>query len=43
MAEMGARGREFARESLLLTRQLREYLTLFLAIRHGGTGRYVPV
>ncbi len=33
IGEMGAVGREFVRENFLLTRHLREYLTLFLTIR----------
>ncbi|MGB6410769.1 MAG: glycosyltransferase, partial [Candidatus Deferrimicrobiaceae bacterium] len=33
ISEMGAVAREFVRENFLLTRHLREYLTLFLAIR----------
>ena len=33
--EMGERGREFVRENFLLTRNLRDYLTLILAIRSG--------
>lgn len=37
--EMGGRGREFVRENFLLTRQLREYLTLTVALLHGGEDR----
>jgi trehalose synthase len=34
--EMGRKGREFVRENFLLTRHLREYLTLMLAILHAA-------
>jgi trehalose synthase len=37
--EMGAKAREFVRESFLLTRHLREYLTLMLALRYGSEER----
>lgn len=37
--EMGVKGREFVRENYLLTRQLREYLTVLLALRHAGEDR----
>lgn len=40
---MGRTGREFARENLLLTRHLREYLTLLLAVRRGGDEHYLEV
>lgn len=36
---IGAKAREFVRENFLLTRQLREYLTLVLALLHGGEDR----
>lgn len=39
MAEMGAKAREFVRENFLLTRQLREYLTLVVALLHGAEDR----
>jgi trehalose synthase len=35
MREMGEKGREFVRENFLLTRQLREYLTLMHSLRKG--------
>lgn len=35
MAEMGAKGRQFVRENFLLTRHLREYLTLIVGLLHG--------
>lgn len=35
MASMGEKGREFVRENFLLTRHLREYLTLMLALEKG--------
>ncbi len=41
MRKMGETAREFARENLLLTRHLREYLTLFLAVRRGGVEHYI--
>jgi trehalose synthase len=37
--EMGTKGREFVRENFLLTRHLREYLTLMLAILHAAEER----
>lgn len=37
--EIGARAREFARRSFLVTRQLREYLTLMVAMRDGSGER----
>jgi trehalose synthase len=39
MAAMGEKGRRFVRENFLLTRHLREYLTLMLALGHGSQGR----
>ncbi|RJP23480.1 MAG: glycosyltransferase [Deltaproteobacteria bacterium] len=41
--EMGDVAREFVRDNFLLTRHLREYLTLFLAIRSGKEGRILQV
>lgn len=41
--EMGAVGREFVREHFLLTRHLREYLTLFLAMRRKADVRMLEV
>ncbi len=35
MRRMGEKGREFVRENFLLTRHLREYLTLMLGLREG--------
>jgi len=43
MGKMGQTGRDFARENLLLTRHLREYLTLLLAVRRGGSEHYLEV
>jgi trehalose synthase len=37
--EMGQKAREFVRENFLVTRQLREYLTLMVAIIHGCQDR----
>jgi trehalose synthase len=37
--EIGTKAREFVRENFLLTRQLREYLTLVVALLHGGEDR----
>lgn len=37
--EMGEQAREYARRSFLLTRQLREYLTLMLAMERGAEDR----
>lgn len=34
LIEMGNKAREFVRENFLITRQLREYLTLFIALIH---------
>lgn len=39
MRMMGNKGREFVREHFLLTRHLREYLTLLLGLRKGFTNR----
>ncbi len=39
--EMGEAGREFVRENFLLTRNLRDYLTLMLAIRSGKVERII--
>jgi len=36
---MGERAREFVRDNFLLTRHLREYLTLILSLHFGGTDR----
>lgn len=41
MLEMGRTGREFVRENFLLTRQLREYLTLFLYLLKGKGGHTI--
>lgn len=41
--EMGEEAREFVRENFLLTRHLREYLTLFLAVLRDGTSRVISV
>lgn len=35
MAEMGAKGREFVRQNFLITRQLREHLSLMALLVHG--------
>jgi trehalose synthase len=43
MGEMGAVATEFVRGNFLLTRQLRECLTLFFAIRSGGKSRTLQV
>ncbi len=40
---MGKEAREFVRENFLLTRHLREYLTLILAIRRGADVRMLEV
>ncbi|MDZ7754126.1 MAG: glycosyltransferase [Gammaproteobacteria bacterium] len=37
--EMGDKARRFVRENFLLTRHLREYLTLMVALLHGATDR----
>ncbi len=39
LEEMGAKAKEFARENFLLTRHLREYLTLLVGISHGQEDR----
>ncbi|WP_020563935.1 glycosyltransferase [Methylosarcina fibrata] len=39
MLEMGNKGREFVRENFLLTRQLREYLTLLVSLQYGAVDR----
>ncbi|WP_017327448.1 glycosyltransferase [Synechococcus sp. PCC 7336] len=39
IAEMGAKAREFVRENFLLTRQLREYLTLMVALQNEARDR----
>jgi trehalose synthase len=39
MLEMGSKGREFVRENFLLTRQLREYLTLLVSLQYGAVDR----
>jgi trehalose synthase len=39
IAEMGEKGREYVRENFLMTRQLREYLTVLLALQHPGQER----
>ncbi|GAB4368121.1 MAG: glycosyltransferase [Deltaproteobacteria bacterium] len=41
--EMGEEAREFVRENFLLTRHMREYLTLFLAVLRDGTRRVISV
>lgn len=43
ISEMGAVAREFVRGNFLQTRQLRECLTLYLAIRSGGKSRTLHV
>lgn len=37
--EMGVKSREFVRENFLLTRQLREHLTLMVSLQHGAVDR----
>ena len=37
--EMGFKAKEFVRENFLLTRQLREYLTLMVSLLHGAEDR----
>ena len=37
--EMGQKAQAFVREHFLITRQLREYLTLMVSLRHGGGER----
>jgi trehalose synthase len=39
LAEMGRKAREYVRENFLNTRQLREYLTLMVALTHGADDR----
>ena len=39
MQEMGNKSKEFVRENFLLTRQLREYLTLMVSRLHGASDR----
>ena len=39
MADMGRRARRFIRENFLITRHLREYLTLIFALIHGNEAR----
>ncbi len=41
--EMGEEAREFVRENFLLTRHMREYLTLLLAVIRDGTRRVISV
>ena len=40
---MGEEAREFVRENFLLTRHMREYLTLFLAVLRDGTSRVIAI
>jgi trehalose synthase len=37
--EMGRKAKDFVRQNFLITRHLREYLTLMLALRHDGEAR----
>lgn len=39
LREMGGKAREFVRDNFLLTRHVREYLTLFVALLHGKEER----
>jgi len=39
LAEMGKKAKSFVRENFLITRHLREYLTLMIAITHAATDR----
>ena len=39
LRQMGEKGREFVRENFLLTRQVREYLTVMVALAHGAKDR----
>jgi trehalose synthase len=39
IAAMGAKAREFVRDNFLITRQLREYLTLMVGLLHGASDR----
>ncbi len=41
MEMMGVKGREFVRENFLLTRHLREYLTLMVGLRRGFANRLI--
>ncbi|MGE5026990.1 MAG: glycosyltransferase, partial [Betaproteobacteria bacterium] len=41
VAEMGRKGRDFVRENFLITRHLREYLTLVVGLMHAAEGRIV--
>ncbi len=43
MRQIGETGREFVRENFLLTRNLRDYLAIFLALRIGGSDRVLYV
>ncbi len=43
MRQMGETGREFVRENFLLTRNLRDYLAIFLALRSGSNERVLRV
>lgn len=39
LTDMGTKAREFVRENFLITRQLREYLTLMVGLMHGADDR----
>jgi len=39
LREMGMKAKEFVRENFLITRHLREYLTLMIAVTHAATDR----
>src|SRR4030067_736370 len=39
LLEMGDKAREFVRQNFLLTRHLREYLTLMVGLQHGAQDR----
>jgi trehalose synthase len=39
LREMGLRAKEFVRENFLITRQLREYLTVIVGLLHGAEER----
>lgn len=39
LAEMGRKGREYVRENFLITRHMREYLTLCVGLLHGAADR----
>lgn len=41
LAEMGREAREYVRENFLITRLLREHLTLMLGVLHGGAERII--